>query len=121
MGASSVTGVGQGSALKAGQKGAKHATLGVNNLIGPHVVAAGRVTLSSGAAVVHLPLLPGAATDYIVVTGNATTAPRKIFLYAGANDIKVVLTFSTDTVLTITGTSASSDVVMYAVVKIGIA
>ena len=113
MGASSVTGVGQGSALKAGQKGAKHATLGVNNLIGPHVVAAGRVTLSSGAAVVHLPLLPGAATDYIVVTGNATTA--------GANDIKVVLTFSTDTVLTITGTSASSDVVMYAVVKIGIA
>ncbi len=111
MGASSVTGVGQGSALKTGQKGAKHATLGVNNLIGPHVVAAGRVTLSSGAAVVHLPLLPGVATDYIVTTGNATSL--------AVTETKVVLTFSTDTVLTFAG--VSSDVIMYAVIKIGVA
>jgi hypothetical protein len=108
MGATSVTGVGQGSADKAGQKGSEHMHLGVNHLIGPHVVACNTATLSSGTKVVHIPLLSGVASDYVVVGGNQTNA----------NAWKCVITFSTDTVLTFTGTG--SDVIGYAVVKTGL-
>lgn len=48
MTASSVTGVGQGSADK-NQKGSEHTTLGVTHLIGPRVVDAGSVILASGS------------------------------------------------------------------------
>jgi hypothetical protein len=109
MGASSVTGVGQGSADKIGQKGSEHMHLDAGNLIGPHIVASGTATLSSGTKALHIPLLPGVAADYVVVGGNQTNA----------NAWKCVITLGTDTTLTFTGTG--SDVIGYAVVKTGLA
>lgn len=87
MAASSVTGVGQGSADKAGQKGSEHLFVGVEKLIGTRTVLSGYVTLSGGTATVKLPEnLPGvwsntfdgssSASDYIIIvqafSGNAT-------------------------------------------------
>lgn len=46
MGATSVTGVGPGSALGY-NKGGENASLGVNKLLGPHLVAAGSLTVGS--------------------------------------------------------------------------
>lgn len=72
MSASSVTGVGQGSALKKGQKGTESLYVGVEKLIGPRVVYANSVTLSSGTATVTFPqTLSGVAADYIVLTGGS--------------------------------------------------
>lgn len=69
MGAYSVTGVGQGSADKAGQRGSEHQFLGVEKLIGTRIVLAGTVTLSTGTASVVFPqALSGSASDYIVLT-----------------------------------------------------
>lgn len=107
MGATSVTGVGQGSAEKIGTKGSEHMRLGVGHLIGPHVVAAGTATLSGGTFALHFPLLPGVVGDYVVVTGNQTNA----------NAVKSVLTFPSDSLITFTGTG--SDVIAYSVVKVG--
>lgn len=46
MGATSVTGVGPGSAL-GHNKGGENASLGVNKLLGPHLVAAGSLTVGA--------------------------------------------------------------------------
>lgn len=61
MGASSVTGVGQGSADKAGQRGSEHLFVGVEKLIGTRVVESGYVKIvTSTTVVVTLPtVLPG--------------------------------------------------------------
>ena len=68
MAASSVTGVGQGSADKSGQKGSEHLFVGVEKLIGTRVWYSDSVVLTAGAQVVTLPEpLPGVDTDYIVV------------------------------------------------------
>jgi hypothetical protein len=68
MAASSVTGVGQGSADKSGQKGSEHLFVGVEKLIGTRVWYSNTVTLTSTAQIVNLPEpLPGADTDYIVI------------------------------------------------------
>ena len=68
MGASSVTGVGQGSADKKGHKGSEHLFVGVEKLIGTRIVYSGTVTLSSGTATVVFPKeLPGVDADYIVI------------------------------------------------------
>jgi hypothetical protein len=67
MGATSVTGVGVGSAAKygAGNKGSEHMALGVHRLIGPRVVACGEVELGpSGIGTVYYPTLPGGAGLY---------------------------------------------------------
>lgn len=63
MGATSVTGVGLGSA-EGSNKGTDRMTLGVGHLIGPRVVAAGSVTLSASTGVVAFPTLPGLVGDY---------------------------------------------------------
>lgn len=47
MAASSVTGVGQGSADRS-NKGSEHMHLGVDHLIGPRVIDAGQASLTSG-------------------------------------------------------------------------
>lgn len=74
MTASSVTGVGQGSADKAGQKGSEHQFLGVDKLIGVRVVHAGTVSLSASSGTVTFPkTLSGAATDYIVLVSPQAT------------------------------------------------
>jgi hypothetical protein len=69
MSASSVTGVGVGSA-DGNNKGSQHMTLGVDHLIGPRVVNAGSVILSSGTpstANVSFGTELSSATGYFVV------------------------------------------------------
>lgn len=74
MGATSVTGVGPGSADKK-NKGSEHMTLGAEKIIGPRVVYAGSVTTdSSGDAVLKLPELAGTASNYVVVATEAGVA-----------------------------------------------
>lgn len=79
MTASSVTGVGQGSADKAGQKGSEHLFVGVNKLIGPRVVLAGINTAASNVFTVSFPAaLSGVTADYaILVTVIDSTASTK--------------------------------------------
>lgn len=102
MGASSVTGVGQGSADKKGHKGSEHLFVGVEKLIGPRIVIAGSVTLVGGAATVTFPTtLSGVAADYIVITSSAS--------HSSAN------TLTTGSFI-IAGTG--TDVVSYVVVRV---
>ncbi len=114
MAASSVTGIGHGSA-EGSNKGNEHVSLGVGHLIGPHVVAAGRVTLSSNVASIQFPVPTTTAGDYIVTVSavNASTA-----------NACVVTGFSVDgnadATLGVKGAGAS-DVVNWAVIKTGIA
>ncbi len=106
MGASSVTGVGQGSADKAGQKGSEHLWVGVEKLIGPRVVHAGRATIgtvSTGVIAVKFPVpLPGVVTDYIV-------------LVSGGANYAYVTSFTVDG-FTINGTD--TQVASYAVIRV---
>lgn len=114
MGATSVTGVGHGSAEGA-NKGNDHTSMGVSKLIGPRCVAVGSVTLSSNVASIQLPVPSITAADYVVVATavNATTA-----------NAVVVTAFSVDAngdaTLALKGAGAS-DVVNYAILKTGIA
>lgn len=103
MGASSVTGVGQGSALKKGMKGSEHMFLGIEKLIGTKVVYSGTATLSSGTyAVVFPQTLPGVAADYIVLCNGQAN-------YAYGASL-------TTTGFTATGTG--SQVVSFAVIRV---
>ena len=107
MPATSVTGRGLGSAVP-NNKGSEHTTLGVGHLIGPRVVAAGSQALTGGAAVVKLPLLEGAITDYIVMTNDIT----------GNNASNGVLSVADgNTVLTLAGTG--TDTLQWQITKIG--
>ena len=78
MAASSVTGVGPGSA-DGYNKGSEHMSLGVDKLIGTRVVACGNVTLSGGAATVVFPKpLSGSKVNYLIFcqTTDATNYSR---------------------------------------------
>jgi hypothetical protein len=108
MGATSVTGVGQGSAESACKGAPGRQTLGVGHLIGPHVVSAGRTTLAGGTKALEIAPLTGVAADYIVLATD----------YTAAAAVKAVLTVSSD-VWTITFTGTSTDVIQYAVVSVG--
>jgi hypothetical protein len=108
MGATSVTGVGQGS-VEGSNMGSKHWTVGVGRLLGPKVMVADEVALATGAATVKLPLLPGVVGDYIVLATDKTAA----------NAVRAVLTFNAnDTTITFAGTG--TNVVQYAIVKKGL-
>lgn len=112
MGATSVTGVGLGSADKK-QKGSEHMRLGAEKIIGPRIVYAKIVTLDgSGDLVVRLPALPGVAGDYVVMAcdGNAAAAA------AVAASLAIT---SGNTVITLKGPASSAVNVM--VVKAGLA
>ncbi len=113
MGATSVTGVGAGSA--------EGSTKGPNNgrniyapLLSPHVVAAGRVTLSGGVKTVTFPTaLPGSQINYVVVL----TA-----INSGVDANAAVVTAMTDSggdfvSFAIAGTD--TEVVMYTVMTAG--
>lgn len=108
MGATSVLGTGPGSAESANKGAQGRQTLGVGHLIGPYIVAAGKVTLSSGAAVVAVPV-SGATADYVLLLSNQTD---------GTAMSGTVSVSSGTAVLTFTGTGA--DVVGYALVKVGV-
>lgn len=73
MGASSVTGVGQGSADKKGHKGSEHLFVGVEKLIGTRIVLSGSVVLVGGTASVSFPkTLSGSSSDYIVLCNGSS-------------------------------------------------
>jgi hypothetical protein len=75
MGASSVTGVGQGSADKSGQKGSEHLFVGVEKLIGTRVWYTGKVVMTAGTQVVTLPKdLPGVDGDWMILVTDQTAA-----------------------------------------------
>ena len=108
MGATSVTGIGTGSA-EAACKGAQgRQTLGVGHLIGPHVVSAGTTTLVSTSKVLEIAPLTGVAADYVVLATD----------YTAAAGVRAVLAVSDD-IWTITFTGTGNDVIQYAVVSVG--
>lgn len=75
MTASSVTGIGNGSA-EPHNKGAERMTLGVGHLIGTRIVLSGNVTLNDGGSgsVTFAQELEGDASDYIVfLQGDSST------------------------------------------------
>jgi hypothetical protein len=111
MGATSVTGVGLGSA-DGSNKGSAHMTLGASHLVGPRVVACDTGTLDgSGNLVVHLPVLNGPTNDFVVIAGD-TGASAAAVAAAFAMD-------STKTTLTFKGTA--SHTIAYSVIKKGLA
>tara|TARA_Y100000034_G_scaffold129820_1_gene187000 strand:- start:939 stop:1268 length:330 start_codon:yes stop_codon:yes gene_type:complete len=107
MGATSVTGVGPGSADGL-NKGSEHMTLGVGNLIGPKVVVSGTATLVAGAAVVNYGTLSGDITDYVLFLFDATDG--------GASTVPSFSAFDTQG-FTIAGDT--TNVINWMVVKIG--
>jgi hypothetical protein len=109
MAATSVTGKGPGSA-DGKNKGSTHMTLGVDNLIGPRVMAAGTATLSGGSGTIVLPAFAGVTADYMVLCGDASGA-------AAATSATMAIT-STATTLTLKGTGTNT--VKWAVIKVGI-
>lgn len=109
MAATSVTGVGLGSADKK-NKGSEHASLGVDKLIGPRVMAAGTGTLSGGSLTVVLPHMDGVSADYMVFCGDASGT---------AAATSATLAITTDaTTLTLKGTGTNT--VKWCVIKAGI-
>jgi hypothetical protein len=109
MAATSVTGKGRGSA-DGKNKGSAHMTLGVNNLIGPRIIVAGKATSSGGTVAVDLDPVSGADTDYVVIVTD--THATVLDAASGTFDA------STGT-LTLKGTDAH--VLAYAIVKVGVA
>lgn len=112
MVATSVTGRGLGSA-DGKNKGSEHMTLGVEKLIGPRIVAADQVTLDgSGDASVVIPVLSGAATDYVVMAMDADASAAAAVAGSLAMD-------ATSATITLKGPASSA--VHYMVVKKGMA
>jgi hypothetical protein len=110
MGATSVTGVGNGS-VEGVDAGSKHYSVSVSRLVGPRCVVSDVATLSSGTATVKLPLLSGAVTDYAVMISDASGT---------AAATSATMSFGTNvTTVTLKGTSAN--VVYWAVFKQGMA
>ena len=112
MTATSVTGIGLGSA-DGSNKGSEHMTLGAGHLIGPRVVAADVATLDgSGDLTVILPVLPGVSADYIVSATDSDIAA------ANAVGAAIVIT-STETTITLIGTGAQT--IAWSIIKRGLA
>lgn len=112
MGATSVTGVGRGSA-DGSNKGSAHMTLGASHLVGPRVVACDEITLDgSGDKVVKLPVLPGDASDYVCIASDSHAT--------AATAVACALTMNADTT-TLTFKGTASQTVAYSVIKRGIA
>lgn len=112
MAATSVTGVGLGSA-DGSNKGSPHMTIGAEKLVGPRVVACDNITLDgSGDLVVKLPVLSGVAADYVCIASDSNAT--------AATAVAVALTMDANTTtLTFKGTAAQT--CSYAVIKKGLA
>lgn len=112
MGASSVTGVGNGAALS--QKGPGNGRNYFVPQVNPHVVAAGTVTLAAGTATVTFPVaLAEAAANYAVMAIPDETIGTSLFVTKADTNSK----FSAFTVAE-TGGASTADV-MWVVVKAG--
>jgi hypothetical protein len=114
MGATSVTGVGHGSAEGA-NKGSEHMSLGVNRLVGPRVIAAGSVTLAGYVATFSLPVASPNPGDYVVIATSVNSG--------FANPVAVT-SFTIDgnqeAVISLKGGGAT-DMINFAVIKTGLA
>lgn len=112
MGATSVTGVGLGSA-DGKNKGSSHTTIGAAHLIGPRVVACDQVTLDgSGDKVVKLPVLSGEDTDYVCIASDSdATAANAVAVSFAMDATKTTLTFK----------GSANQTVAYSIIKKGLA
>ena len=110
MGATSVTGVGQGSSEPYNKGAQGRQTLGVSHLIGPHIVYAGTATLSGGTVAVEIPPLSGVAADYIILASSQDSSSP-----AGAGGTIALASG----IWTVTLNGAGSDVVSFIVVSVG--
>jgi hypothetical protein len=108
-----VTGRGRGAA-DGKNKGSEHQSLGVAKLIGPRVVAAGKVTLVDGAATIKLPYI-GDVANYIVTVTDVTAANACSASMATNTESDG----SKETVITFAGNT--TNVLNYTVVKAGVA
>jgi hypothetical protein len=93
MSATSVTGVGLGSADKR-QKGSEHLRVGAEKIIGPRCVYAKQHTLDgSGDLTIKLPAFTGVTGDYIVLATdtNATAAAVSASLTISGSAATIVL------------------------------
>lgn len=95
MGATSVTGVGPGSAEGLAKGPRERNFVGVEKLIGPHVIGAGQVTLVAGAGTVTFrDPLPGFTPDS--VANNTPENDYVIFVYAASGATYTVNTSDED-------------------------
>lgn len=109
MGATSVTGVGHGSA-EASSRGPKtRGFVGAEKVLGPRIMASGTVTLSGGAGTVVLPAFSGVTADYIVLCQDSDGA--------AACSASLAIT-SNATTITFAGNTTHE--LHYAVVKVGL-
>jgi len=103
MAASSVTGIGQGSADRV-NKGSQHMHLGVDHLIGPRLVDAGQASLVSGTpSQVNVPFtqpLASAVGYYADVNAVGTTS--------GAGAVGLAVSQVSTTGFTVTGPNTST-------------
>ena len=112
MAATSVTGIGHGSAEATSRGPKERGFIGAEKILGPRIVAAGKVTLSSTPATVVLPAFEGVRADYIVLATDVTVAS------ATAVTANLVIT-SNATTLSFKGTG--TNVINYTVIKVGMA
>jgi len=111
MAASSVTGVGPGSADRK-NKGSEHMTLGVGHLLGTRVVAADRVTLAGGAATITFPVpLTGDKANYVAFCDSVNSTNRA---YIGTLNNDGSGNFANFTIV-----GNGTDLVYWEVVKVG--
>lgn len=84
MAIQTVTGAGQGSAFKAGQKGSDSMYLGDHHIIGIRVVEAASATVASGTsvAVKFEKPLAGVASDYVVIATHQSATPAAVSVSA---------------------------------------
>lgn len=117
MTASTVTGRGFGG-VDGNNKGSERMTLGVQHLIGPRVIAAGNVTITSSTTVtVTFPQpLDGPASDYVIMVTGVTVGVE-------AGDDEGYISTKTDDAnsefasFVITGTNAKA--YQWVVIKVG--
>lgn len=105
-----VTGVGQGSADKIGQKGSEHLFVGVEKLVGPRVVLAGQSSVPTGAqnVTVEFPQpLDGIFTDYAIFMTPFSTASS--LGATGGTYVQSLVTITGGTVYNPGGQSAYSE------------
>lgn len=111
MGATSVTGVSGPGSVAGIQKGSEHMSLSVKKLVGPHIIAAGRTTLSGTTGTIVIPEQTGEVTDYcVLLTNNSSTNA-----YVSTALAAVSSSDSWSFVIT----AGSGDIVGWAVVKTG--
>ena len=110
MGATSVTGVSGAGSAAGLSRGSEHWSLGVNKLVGPHIVAAGGETLSGTDDVIEIPAQAAAITEYFVLVSNDSSTHAYI---------STALATQANGGWDFTITAGSGDVVKWAVVRVG--